>query len=109
VEPPGLEQVAPYLEQLGFGLIAGFATGYALKKLGKLIAIAFGLLFVTIQLLAYFNFVAINWIKVEHILNPLFKPESLSQAWQSLVKILTFNITFAAAFVPGLVLGLRRG
>ncbi len=109
MEPPGLEQVAPYLEQLGFGLIAGFATGYALKKLGKLIAIAFGLLFATIQLLAYFNFVAINWIKIEHILNPLFEPESLSQAWQSLVKILTFNITFAAAFVPGLVLGLRRG
>ncbi len=109
MEPPGLEQVAPYLEQLGFGLIAGFATGYALKKLGKLIAIAFGLLFVIIQLLAYFNFVSINWIKIENILNPLFEPESLSQAWQSLVKILTFNIAFAAAFVPGLVLGLRRG
>ena len=104
-----METVAPYLEQLSFGLIAGFAAGYALKKLGKLVALVLGLLFIAIQVLAYYNFVSINWIEIEDAVNPLFEAESLTQAWQGLVQILTYNVTFAAAFVPGLVFGLRRG
>ena len=109
MELPNLGAVAPYLEQLSFGLIAGFAAGYALKKVGKLVAIALGLLFISIQLLAYFNFVSINWVQLEDTVNPLFESESLTRAWQLLIGVLTYNVTFAAAFIPGLVFGLRRG
>ncbi|HEX7022192.1 MAG TPA: pseudouridine-5'-phosphate glycosidase, partial [Trueperaceae bacterium] len=41
---PDLQTLAPYLQQLSFGLLAGFAAGYALKKVGKFVAIALGLL-----------------------------------------------------------------
>ena len=109
MEIPSLQTVAPYLEQLSFGLIAGFAAGYALKKLGKVVVFALGLLFIAIQILAYYDFVAISWIEIENSVKPLLEADSITQMWQALVQLLTHNVTFAGAFVPGLLIGLRRG
>jgi len=109
VETPDLQTIAPYLQQISFGALAGFATGYALKKVGKAVAIVLGLLFVSLQLLAYYGVVDINWGVVQGHVDPLLEPEALGGMWQRLVELLTFNITFAASFVPGLVIGLRRG
>lgn len=101
--------MAPYLQQISFGALAGFASGYALKKVGKVLAIIVGLLFVALQLLAYYGIVEINWGVVQGHVDPLLEPESLGSMWHNLVQLLTYNITFAAAFVPGLIFGLRRG
>jgi uncharacterized membrane protein (Fun14 family) len=109
VEIPNIETIAPYLEQVSFGALAGFAAGYALKKLGKLVAVAVGLLFIVIQLLAYYGFVTIHWIEVQRRVDPLLESQSLGQAWGWMVAVLTHNVTFAAALVPGFLLGLRRG
>lgn len=99
----------PYAEQLGFGLVAGFAAGYTLKKLGKLAAIALGLVFMLVQALAYGGFITVNWGEVQARVDPLFEQDSLATAWDRLLAVLTYNLAFAGAFVPGLVLGLRRG
>lgn len=104
-----LQSVFPYLQQLSFGALAGFAAGYALKKVGKLVAVGVGLLFVALQLLAYYGVIEVNWGVVQGHVDPLLEPENLNSAWRGLVDLLTFNITFAAAFIPGLVIGLRRG
>ena len=109
MELPNLETVAPYLQQLSFGALAGFAAGYALKKVGKLAAIVLGLLFIAVQILAYYGFVTIDWLEVQNRVNPLLESESLNRLWQALVNVLTYNLTFAAAFIPGLVIGLKRG
>ncbi len=109
MEFPDLKTVFPYVEQLGFGAVAGFAAGYALKKVGKLVAIAVGLLFVAIQLLAYFGFVAIDWGQVQQSVDPLLTAPSLNSAWRSLLAVLTYNAAFAVAFVPALLFGIRRG
>jgi uncharacterized membrane protein (Fun14 family) len=109
VDVPDLTQFAPYLQQLSFGALAGFAAGYALKKVGKLAAIALGLLFVALQILAYYGFVTINWTSVQERVNPVLEGEALNRLWHGLVEVLTYNITFAAAFVPGLIFGLKRG
>ncbi|MBA2666684.1 MAG: FUN14 domain-containing protein [Trueperaceae bacterium] len=104
-----LPALFPYAEQLGFGLVAGFAVGYALKKVGKLAAVALGLVFILVQTLAYVGFITVNWGEVQARVDPLFEGDSLTQAWQGLLGVLTFNLAFAGAFVPGLVLGLKRG
>ena len=109
VDVPDLTTVAPYLQQLTFGAVAGFLVGYALKKVGKFVAIAIGLLFVVIQTLAYFGFLTVNWGEVQGRVDPLLEPESINDLWRGLVALLTYNITFAAAFVPALILGLKRG
>ena len=104
-----LESWWPVISQLGVGGVAGFAVGYALKKVGKLLAVAVGLLFVVVQLLAYQGFLTVNWGEVEARVDPLLRTDSLGGAWESLLAILTHNLVFAGAFVPGLVWGLRRG
>jgi uncharacterized membrane protein (Fun14 family) len=101
--------VFPYAEQLGFGVVAGFAVGYALKKVGKLLAIALGLVFIVVQVLAYVGFVTVHWSQVQVQVEPVFGSGSLSSLWSRLLEVLTFNLAFAGAFVPGLVVGLRRG
>jgi uncharacterized membrane protein (Fun14 family) len=109
VQLPDIETLAPVLGQLTFGALAGFAAGYALKKIGKLAAIVLGLLFIAVQLLAYYGLVEINWLQIQRSVDPLLRPESLEGLWRDLVGLLTLNLPFAAAFIPGLLVGLRRG
>lgn len=99
----------PFISQLGVGGIAGFAVGYALKKVGKVLAVLLGLLFVALQLLASQGFLTVHWNEVEARVDPLLQTDSLAGLWQRLIDVLTYNLAFAGAFVPGLVLGLRRG
>lgn len=106
---PDLQSVLPWVQQIGFGAVAGFVAGYALKKVGKLVALAIGLLFVVIQLLAWWGFLSVDWGVVQETVDPLLESESLNQAWRGLVTVLTYNIPFAATFVPAMVLGIRRG
>lgn len=109
VDLPELTTMLPILEQLGFGVVAGFVAGYALKKVGKLLAVVVGLFFVGVQLLAWSGYLTIEWGRVQDEVEPLFAAESLNGFWRGLVEILTYNVPFAAAFVPGFLLGVRRG
>lgn len=109
VEMPSLESVAPYLQQLSFGALAGFVAGYALKKVGRMVALILGLLFVVLQILAYYGLVTINWIEVQERVNPFLESESLNRTWQGLLNIMLYNVTFAAAFIPGFIWGIRKG
>lgn len=109
MQSPDLQTVFPFVEQLGFGAVAGFAAGFALKKVGKLVAIAVGLLFVIVQVLAYYGYVSINWGAVQSSVDPMLTPTALGAAWKTVLSVLTYNIAFAAAFVPSFVWGLKRG
>ena len=103
------DSLAPYLGQISFGGLAGFATGYALKKIGRVALVIFGLLFIALQALAYFKVIQIDWLRIQSYADPLLKRESLEGFFNSLVKILTNNLPFAGAFIPGFLLGLRFG
>lgn len=109
VDLPELSTMVPIVEQLGFGVVAGFVAGYALKKVGKVLALVLGLFFIGIQLLAWSGYLTIEWGRVQAEVEPLFAAESLDAFWRNLVAILTYNVPFAAAFVPGFLLGVRRG
>lgn len=109
VEVPDLTTVMPFIQQLGFGAVAGFIAGYALKKVGKLVAIALGILFVALQLLAWSGFISVDWGVVQRQVDPLLEYEAMERSWRGLLSMLTYNIPFAAAFVPAFVLGVKRG
>lgn len=109
MEAPDLTAVLPYVQQITFGAVAGFIAGYALKKVGKVVAIVLGLLFVAIQLLAWSGFVSVDWGVIQRQVDPLLEVDSLERSWRGLVSMLTYNIPFAAAFVPAFILGVRRG
>lgn len=96
---PELSSVFPFVEQLGFGALAGFAAGYALKKVGKLLAIALGLLFVVLQVLAYYGFVQVDWGAVQRQVDPLLSGDSLGGAWRTLIAVLTYNLATPSRLV----------
>ena len=106
---PSLDTLAPYVSQLTFGGVAGFASGFALKKIGKLAAIALGLLFISVQILVYYGVIEVDWLRVQETINPLLSPDSLDRGWRSLTGLLTSNVPFAAAFIPGFLIGFQRG
>ena len=103
------DSIAPYLGQISFGALAGFATGYALKKIGRTAIVIFGLLFITIQLLAYTGVVRVDWLRIQQYADPLLSKNSLQGFFNGLTGILTNNVPFAGAFIPGFLLGLRYG
>lgn len=109
VEIPELNSVLPWVQQLGFGAVAGFVAGYALKKVGKVVAIVLGVLFVCLQLLAWWGFINVNWGVVQDQVDPLLRGDSLQSGWRNLLTLLTYNIPFAAAFVPAFIWGVKRG
>lgn len=109
VELPALGPLLPLVEQVGFGAVAGFVAGFAVKKLGKLAALLLGTLFVVVQGLAWVGYVQVNWAAVQADAEPWVEAAALREGWGALLDVLTYNLPFAAAFVPGLLLGLRRG
>ena len=56
-----VDVLTPLLIQLGVGGIAGLCTGYALKKIGKLIAVILVLVFIALELLAYKDIISIGY------------------------------------------------
>lgn len=99
----------PWVQQAGFGAVAGFAAGYALVKLGKLVALIVGLFFLGLQLLAWAGFVSIDWMRIQSEVEPWLDRATQPGAWETVVSVLTYNVPFAASFVPGLMVGMRRG
>ncbi len=106
---PELRTVLPWVEQIAFGVVAGFVAGYAVKKVGKFVAFAVGIIFIVVQLLAWSGFVSVNWVLVQDRVDPILRADSLERTWQGLLALLTYNVPFAAAFVPGFIIGVKRG
>lgn len=100
------DALKPLLPDLSVGALLGFATGVALKHIGRWALVGLGLLFITVQVLAYFDLVSVNWLRVQALAEPwLAQGRENGGAW--LTRLLTANLPFAGAFTAGLLLGLR--
>lgn len=93
------------LVTLGSGGIAGWAVGFTLKKFAKLAAIVVGVAFVSIQYLAFKQYITIDWAKIKQSV----PDESIEKSWVSIMSILTYNLPFAGAFLVGFWMGFRKG
>ncbi|MDM7324269.1 MAG: FUN14 domain-containing protein [Thermus sp.] len=104
-----LPDLSPYLGQVTFGGLAGYAVGYALKKVGRFLAIILGLLFVAVQLLAQAGYIQVDWTRIQRDVEPFLQQPGLQGLWERLLNTLTHNLPFGASFMGGLILGLRAG
>ena len=92
--------------QLGFGAVAGFVVGYAIKKILKFLLVLLGVFFAAMQYLAFEGFITINYGRFEKIFINL---GSSLVGEISLPDFLTTNIPFAGSFAVGLTLGIKKG
>jgi uncharacterized membrane protein (Fun14 family) len=56
---------SPLLTTVGFGGVAGFLIGYAIKKVMKILAVGAGIFFTALMYLESQNIVNINWDKLQ--------------------------------------------
>ncbi|HOY68394.1 MAG TPA: FUN14 domain-containing protein [Candidatus Ozemobacteraceae bacterium] len=94
-----------FVTTLGFGGIAGWCVGYTLKKFAKMAALVVGMIFMSIQYLAYNNYVTVDWEKIRQTV----PPSGMEQLWAGLMSVFTYNLPFAGAFAAGLLMGFRKG
>ncbi len=90
---------------LGVGGIAGWAVGYTLKKVAKIVAIILGISVISLQYLAYKNWITIDWTKVQNSVDK----QALENGAQGLMSILTYNLPFAGTFLIGFFIGFKKG
>lgn len=104
--------------QLGVGSVAGFCSGYAVKKLSKAVALCIGLGFIAVQVLHYQGIIKeMDWNSVNDRLVEALDADQdgkvtgkdLQIHANKLVEILGFNVPSGAAFGTAFVLGLRYG
>jgi uncharacterized membrane protein (Fun14 family) len=101
-----VEVLTPLLTQLGVGGVAGLCVGYALKKIGKLVAITIGLAFICLELLAYYSIININYIVLQEWANGVIGQVGIAEG---ILTIIIGNLPFTAIFLAGFALGLKIG
>ncbi|KAL0569011.1 hypothetical protein V5O48_012963 [Marasmius crinis-equi] len=106
------------LYELSFGTVAGICAGVFVKKGAKLVAFAFGGIFVLLQYLGSASIVRIDWNRAAKRFEGLFyttdasgakKPPTVYSLWNALVSFLTADFQARASFIGGFMLGLRVG
>lgn len=104
--PDLAQSLQAMLPDLSIGALLGFATGVAMKFVGRIALIVVGLLFIAVQLLAWTGIITVDWLKLQSLTEPLLqRGKTDGVPW--VVRMLTANLPFAGAFGVGLLLGLR--
>jgi uncharacterized membrane protein (Fun14 family) len=101
-----VEVITPLLTQLGVGGIAGLCVGYALKKIGKFIAILVGIALLGLELLAYKGIISINYSALEEWARNLIGQIG---ATEGILTLIIGNLPFASIFLVGLAIGFKIG
>jgi len=99
----------PILGQLTLGGFLGFATGYAIKKVSKVLILVIGILFILVQLATSQGYINIDWLKIQSELNPFFEPDTINHGWRSFINKMTSDLPFTGGFITMLIIGLKQG
>lgn len=91
--------------KLGFSFMVGLAVGYALKVAFKIALMVGGLLLVALFSMQYSGIIEVNWSGMESNYDGL--ADWLAAYAGALKDFMTDNLSSAASFTAGLLLGLR--
>ncbi|HET7345056.1 MAG TPA: FUN14 domain-containing protein [Nitrososphaeraceae archaeon] len=100
--------IMPFVSTVGFGGIAGFLIGFALKRIMKILAVIAGVFFAALLYLESQHIVNINWDKLQTILNSVLSTIATTATANatstggglSIPSILGNNTGAAAAILP---------
>ncbi|NLO06790.1 MAG: hypothetical protein GX131_13270 [candidate division WS1 bacterium] len=99
--------VSTILGTLGAGGLLGYFAGTAVKGVSRLLGCLLGIVFILMQVLAYYGIAEWHWDKIsEFIMGPAATAAGSASA--KLWAILTWNLPFGGGFATGFYLGMRR-
>ncbi|MGD9496101.1 MAG: FUN14 domain-containing protein [Armatimonadota bacterium] len=95
------------LSTLGVGGLFGYGAGVAIRSVTRLMGCMIGVLFILMQVLAYFGLAQWHWDRIgDLIAGP--GATAAKSASAMLWKILTYNLPFTGGFAAGFYLAMRR-
>ncbi len=95
------------LSTLGVGGLLGYGAGIAIKTVTRLVGCMIGVIFILMQVLAYYGIAEWHWDRVADVVTGPGASAAHS-AGSALWKILTYNLPFGGGFAAGFYLGMRR-
>lgn len=100
------ETVIPLVNQGFVGGTLGFATGYALRTVGRAAAVGVGSAFVMLQGLSYTGYVKVDWRKLER--DTLGgQPRTAEAAVNEIIESIAFNAPAGAAYTAGMLYAMN--
>ncbi len=88
------------------GILVGWLAAIVIKHAAKALGCLLAILFVLLQVLAYYGVVHWNWTEFIEQIRPL--DDVAAGAWQDLVKVVTYNISFTVGSLVGFIVSFRR-
>jgi uncharacterized membrane protein (Fun14 family) len=113
--------VEDFLFSVGGGFLFGAVAGYAIKKLMKIAAVIIGLFVAALAYLSYRGWVDVKWVAMEdasrstltnaseQIINALNNTATQFASHPSAVAASGLPIAAVFGFVPGLMMGFKKG
>ena len=113
--------VEDFLFSAGGGFLLGAAAGYAIKKVMKIAAVVIGLFVVCLAYLSYRGWVDVKWAAMEdasrstltnasdQVVHALSNTATKFASHTSAVSVSALPIAATFGFVPGLMMGLKKG
>lgn len=96
----------PILGTLGIGGFLGWAAATFIKTTGRLIGCIIGLVFILMQVLAYYGIAQWHWDIIAKAAGPA--TEAAKAGGGLLWKILTYNLPFTGGFAGGFWWGMKH-
>lgn len=87
----------------------GFASGYAVKKIGRMFLLVLGLEFIFLQSLVVMDWITVNWGNIGRRTTAITTPDGVRRSESRLLTLLTTNIPFKASFLAAFYGGFRSG
>lgn len=95
------------LSTLGVGGLFGYGAGVAVRSVTRIVGCMIGVLFILMQMLAYYGFAEWHWGHIaEFVTGP--GASAAGSLGAALWKILTYNLPFTGGFAAGFWLAMRR-
>lgn len=89
--------------QLTVGSLLGFATGYAIKRVGQAVLVLVGLQIISLQLMDQRGWVIVNWSLIGQDLAPRVKGNEVDR----FINAIRIKAPFAGGFTAGCYAGFR--
>ncbi len=95
------------LSTLGVGGLFGYGAGVAIRSVTRLVGCMIGVLFILMQVLAYYGLAEWHWDKIgQFVTGP--GASAAQSVSHGLWKVLTYNLPFSGGFAAGFWLAMRR-
>ena len=106
-----LEAVAPTLFTIGSGGLIGFLTGFALKRIFKILAVIVGIFFAALMYFQSQNLISVNWDKIQSMPQGLMSTlaHSLTDTGQISTIAGNLGIPLTGGLAAGFALGVIKG